>query len=252
MQKLRSIIVENDPKSLSLLLSLIADYCPEIEIVATTKTIKNATMQIVNQQPDLVFLDLELDDGLGFDVLYQLPYSKFKTIVISGFYQYALDAFKFGVIHYLLKPVSIKDLRIAIDRVLHPDTIDGIHKQEKKLTGNNTSSPKKIQISTNNGIEIINLHDIEYFKADGSYTIIHFKNKTSLIASKHLKSFESILTESNFYRVGRSHIINLDCIKVYNKHSGGKITMVSGSSVIVPRRNKNDFMEYLNSYLVAF
>ena len=206
MQKLRSIIVENDPNSLSILLSLISDFCPEIEIVSTTNNVKDATKQIVNHQPDLVFLDLELDDGHGFDILYQLPSKHFKTIVISGFGKYALDAYKFEVAHYLLKPVSIRDLRIAIDRVLHPDKGNSNQKQENKLPADIYSPAKKIKVSTGNGIEIINLHEIEYLQADGSYTIFHYRNKTSCIMSKHLKYFESILNEDNFYRVGRTPV----------------------------------------------
>ena len=249
MQKLKSILVENDPKSLALLLSLISDYCPEIDVVSTATNIQDATRQILNQQPDLVFLDLELDDGFGFNMLHEIPGKKFKTIVTSGYSQYALDAFEFDVVHYLLKPVGIKDLRIAVDRVLHHD--NGVRNQ-KETGGTRTYSPfsqKKIQVPTNEGIKLINLNEIEFLEADGCYTIFHFINRTSMMTSKHLKSFESVLSGDNFYRISRSYIINLDCIKLYNKQSGGKVTMGSGSTVIIPRRNKNEFLKYLNTYL---
>ena len=249
MQKLKSIIVENDPKSLSLLLSLISDYCPEIQVLSTATNIQDATKQILNQQPDLIFLDLELDDGLGFDVLYQIPGKSFKTIVTSGFSQYALDAFKLEVAHYLLKPVCIKDLRVAIDRILIHDHEDRTLNAIKETRENNTFSQKKIQVSTNEGIKLIKLNEIEFLEADGSYTIFHFIDKCSMLTSKHLKSFVSLLSGDNFYRVGRSYIINLDCIKIYNKQSGGKISMGSGSTIIIPRRKKDEFLEYLNTYL---
>ena len=249
MQKLKSIIVENDPKSLSLLLSLISDYCPEIQVLSTATNIQDATKQILNQQPDLIFLDLELDDGLGFDVLYQIPGKSFKTIVTSGFSQYALDAFKFEVAHYLLKPVCIKDLRVAIDRILTHDNEDRTHNAIKETRENKTFSQKKIQVSTNEGIKLIKLNEIEFLEADGSYTIFHFIDKCSMLTSKHLKSFVSLLSGDNFYRVGRSYIINLDCIKIFNKQSGGKISMGSGSTIIIPRRKKDEFLEYLNTYL---
>ncbi|MBN1183479.1 MAG: LytTR family transcriptional regulator [Bacteroidales bacterium] len=108
---------------------------------------------------------------------------------------------------------------------------------------------KKIQISTGEGIKLINLNDIEYFEADGSYTKIHFIDKNFILSSKHLKNYESVLSERNFYRIGRTHIINLDCIKGYNKHTGGPISMENGCIIVIPRRKKEEFINYLNSYL---
>ncbi|MBN1183478.1 MAG: response regulator [Bacteroidales bacterium] len=133
MQKLKTIIVENDPKSLSLLLSLISDYCPELDVTATVTNIQDAVKQILHQQPGLVFLDMELDDGAGLDVLNQIPVKNFKTIIISGFSEYAINAYQFEVTHYLLKPVSIRDLRIAIDRVLPSENkIENTNKKNRK------------------------------------------------------------------------------------------------------------------------
>jgi len=249
MQKLKTIIIENDPKSLSLLLSLISGYCPELNVVATATNIQDATKIILNHQPALVFLDIELDDGTGFDVLYQVPDKKFKTIVVSGFKRYACDAFRFEITHYLLKPVCVRDLRIAVERVLQHGKSAGDHNKITETTEHARFSKKKLQVSTNEGIKLINLNEIEYLRADGSYTMLHFINKGSIIASRHLKSFESALCGSNFYRLGRTHIINLDCVKVYNKQSGGKITMMNGDTIIIPRRKKDDFLQYLNSYL---
>ncbi len=249
MQKIKSIIVENDPKSLSLLHSLILDYCPEIEVVSTASTIQDATKQIILQHPDLIFLDIELDDGIGFDVLHQIPDQKFKTIVISGYGQYAFDAFKFDIAHYLPKPVCLRDLRVALERVMSHKDITEHQKEKIETIGQNTYSQKKIQVSTDVGIKLINVNEIEFLEADGCYTLFHFSDKNSLISSKHLKNFECVLSGNNFYRIGRSHIINLDCIKVYNKHSGGKITMRSGSTIIIPRRNKDEFLKYLTTYL---
>ncbi len=248
MQKIKSIIVENDPKSLSLLLSLISDYCPEIHVVSTATNIQDATKQIVLQHPDLIFLDIELDDGIGFDVLHQIPDQKFKTIVISGYSQYAFEAFNFDVAHYLLKPVCIRDLRVAIDRAMSHNNIP---EHQKETREQSAYSRKKIQVSTDVGIKLIDINDIEFLEANGCYTLLNFSDKSSIISSKHLKNFECALSGNNFYRIGRSYIINLDYIKVFNKQSGGKITMRSGCTILVPRRNKVEFLNYLNSYLMT-
>ncbi|MBN2610402.1 MAG: response regulator transcription factor [Bacteroidales bacterium] len=246
MHKLKCIVVENDPKSLSLLLSLITDYCPELEPVSSVSNIKDATREILARKPDVVFLDIELDDGTGFDVLNQVPDKKFSVIVTSGHSHYAFDAFKFEVAHYLLKPVSIRDLRIALDRVLqHYDS-------QKEIVMTGTGVNQKIQVNTSEGTKIYNLKEIEFFQADGCYTNIFFTNKNPVIVSKHLKSFESVLSANNFYRIGRKYIINLDCVKAYTAHSGGTITMENGSRVSIPRRNKHEFIKYLNSYLKDF
>lgn len=249
MTRLKTIIVENDPKSLSLLLDLISDYCPELDVISCAKDIHDATKQILNQKPDLVFLDIELDDGSGFDLLFQIPEKNFKTIIISGHSQYAIDAFKFEITHYLLKPVGVRDLRIAVERVLQYDKNIENQQEHRDKAEYSGISKKKLQVPTNEGIKIFNLSEIEYLQADGSYTIFYFINKKSITVSKNLKSFESILSEDNFYRIGRKHIINLDCVKVYNKQSGGKITMENGCAIIVPRRKKDEFLNYMNAYL---
>ena len=251
MKKLKSIIIENDPKSLSLLSSLISDHCPELEVVSTATNIQDAVKQILHLKPDLIFLDIELNDGLGFDVLYQIPDNKFKTIIITGFSSYAFDAFKFGIEHYLLKPVSVRELRISIDRILQDDKVSENYQKINATLEHLSLSQKKIQISTNKGIKLINLNEIEFLQADGSYTVFHLTNKNSIIASKHLKNFESILSESNFFRIGRTHIINLDHVKIYNKFGGETITMKNGSKIVVPRRKKDEFLQYMNSYLKA-
>ncbi|MBN1184100.1 MAG: response regulator transcription factor [Bacteroidales bacterium] len=248
MQKLRTIIIENDAQSLSLLMGLIADYCPELEVIASSSNIQDATKKILNFHPDLVFLDIELDDGSGFEVLYQIPDKKFKTIVTSGYSHYAFDAFKFEITHYLLKPVCIRDLRIAVERTMQNEKITESHKPDVDKT-TTLSSKKKIQVATNEGIKLINLCEIEYFQADGSYTNIYLLTKEKLLISRHLKNFEMVLTENNFYRIGRTHIINMDYIKAYNIHSGGTITMQNGDTIIIPRRKKDEFIQYFNSYI---
>ncbi len=137
-------------------------------------------------------------------------------------------------------------MRIAIDGILPHD--NGVRNQ-KETREYSTFSQKKIQVSTNVGIKLIDVSEIEFLKADGCYTLLRFTDKSTIISSKHLKNYECVLSDNNFYRIGRSYIINLDCITIYNNHSGGNITMRSGCAILVPRRNKVEFLKYLTTYL---
>ena len=218
-----------------------------IVIVDVAHSAIEGVKAVNTHQPDLVFLDIEMPGGNGFDFLESFSKINFKIIFTTAYNEYALQAIKFSALDYLLKPVSKEDLQIALEKFFNAKQSAVQTEQLQYLKENfaNSSAPKKIAIPESESITFVDTSSIVRCKSEGSYTQIYLKNGQKLLASKPIGDFEELLKDAGFFRIHRSHLINTNEIKKYVKGEGGYIILTDGSEVEVSRRKKQAFLELI-------
>lgn len=249
---LRAVIVEDEKHSRETLKNLLEEFCIDISIEGMAASVSDAVSTISKVQPDVVFLDIELQSGTGFDVLSQLKTVNFEVIFTTAFEQYAIKAVKFSSLDYLLKPIDLEELQSAVEKARQSKNQVVYKKQLETLMLNlKQQKPKlnKICLATSDGFEFIEVNDILYCKAEGSYTAFILKNSEKLLVSKHLKEYENLLLEQDFMRVHNSFLINLKEVKKYVKSDGGYIIMNNSDNVSISRSKKEDFIQVMSSFM---
>ncbi len=249
---LKAIIVEDEKNSRETLKNLLEEFCVDVKVIETAASVDEAVTKIAALHPDVVFLDIELQTGTGFDVLSQLRDINFEVIFTTAFEQYAIKAVKFSSLDYLLKPIDLEELQKSIEKAKKKKNQEVYKKQLETLMLNlKQQHPKlnKICLSTADGFEFINTADILYCKAEGSYTTFILNNNSKLLVSKHLKEYESLLLEQQFMRVHNSFLINLNEVKKFVKSDGGYIIMNNNDTVSISRAKKDDFLELMNNLM---
>lgn len=244
-----AIIIDDEQHCIDRLSNLLdKDFAKDIELLGNFSTIEEGIQGIKKMRPELVFLDVQINDKTGFDLLKQIDKINFEVIFTTAFEKYAVQAFKFSALDYLLKPVDADDLKQAItklkEKISHTETsnkFDVLFHNLKNVQG----SSKKICVPVINGLVVLQVSDIIRCQSDVNYTTIFMKDKQKLMVAKTLKEFEEMLAEYNFFRVHNSHLINLNYIKSYNKGKGGFITMIDNSSIEVSTRRKDEFLKKL-------
>ncbi|HEY4286452.1 MAG TPA: LytTR family DNA-binding domain-containing protein [Puia sp.] len=245
---IRTVLVDDETDSIRILQRLLENYCPQVIIVGTAGGVETALPLIRETRPDLVLLDIEMAQGNAFDLLNQLQPIDFKVIFVTAFDNYAVRAFKYSAVDYLLKPVDIDDLRNAISRVeKKPDEYTIV--QQMKMLLDNVGTlrlpQQKMAIPTINGLIFITVQDIIRFEAKGNYTSIYLSRGEPILATRTVKDYEEILPETIFCRIHNSHIINLSRIKKYQKGRGGSVEMEDGSVIEVASRRRDEFLRRL-------
>jgi two-component system, LytTR family, response regulator len=249
---LKAIIVEDEKHSRETLKNLLEEFCTDINVIDSAASVNEAVTKISESNPDIVFLDIELQTGTGFDVLTQLKDIKFEVIFTTAFEQYAIKAVKFSSLDYLLKPIDIEELQDAVEKARTKKNQNVYKKQLETLMLNlKEQKPKlnKICLATSDGFEFVNVNNIIYCKAEGSYTSFVLHNNTKLLVSKHLKEYESLLLEQDFMRVHNSYLINLKEVKKYIKADGGYIIMNNNDTVSISRSKKEGFLEIMSALM---
>jgi two-component system LytT family response regulator len=245
---IRTVIVDDEIDSIRVLQRLLETACPNVDLVGKADGVETGLLMIQTSRPDLVFLDIEMTKGNAFDLLNQLQPLNFRVIFVTAFDNYALRAFKYSAVDYLLKPVDMDDLRNAVERVSSELLEKSMVEKMQALLENVSTlqlSRQKMAIPTINGLIFVTIEDIIRLEAKGSYTIIYLGNKEQVMATRNIKEYEDLLPETIFCRVHNSHIINLQNIQKYNKGRGGYITMEDGSSIEVATRRREEFLRRL-------
>ena len=246
MRTISAVIIDDEPGNVFTLVELVKQYCPRVSIAGTAPDALKGYDLIVQIKPDLVFLDIEMPYGNAFDLLDKLLPVSFEVIFVTAFNDYAIKAFKYAALDYLLKPVNINELKEGINKVSKRLEEKNINTRVSSLLDNLRSESavaQKIALPTIEGCSFENVNDIMYLQAEGSYTYIYCKEKTKLLVSKSLKEFEEILPAASFCRIHHSSIININFVKKYFKGRGGYVQMEDGTSIEISIRKKNDFFE---------
>jgi two-component system LytT family response regulator len=245
---IRTVLVDDEIDSIRVLQRLLEDYCPEVAIVGKADGVEIGVHVIQSTKPDLVFLDIEMTQGNAFDLLNQLQPVDFQVIFVTAFDNYAIRAFKYSAVDYLLKPIDIDDLRNALDRVTQKTQGKSLLNQMETLLYNVETfqlTQQKMAVPTLTGLVFIPIKDIMRFEAKGSYTTIFLNNSEQIIATRNIKEYEDLLPAAIFCRIHNSHIVNLHKIRKYHKGRGGYVIMEDGTNIEVASRRREEFLQRL-------
>ncbi len=247
-KSIKVLIVEDEAHSIASLKKLLEDYCPQVEVLGEATTVKQAVEKINLLKPQLVFLDIALPDGDGFEVLERISNKFFHVIFITAYDKYAVRAFEFSALHYLLKPVSSDDLQNAVKRFDNLNEKSNLDKKLAVLNENFNGKHKKLILPTTEGLRIIKLNELIRCEASRNYTTCYLVNSKEQVVSKSLGIFEEILSDYHFVRVHNTHLINLKYVSNYIKGKGGIIVMKDKTEIHVSKAKKSEFLEELKSY----
>lgn len=219
---LRAVIVDDEKQVIKDLTGMLEMFCEKLEVVGTASTSSEAKTIIQEKRPDVVFLDIQIDEKTGLELLGEIGAVDFQVIFVTAHQHYAIDAFKFSAIDYLLKPVDPEELVNAVDKALEVSNQKTITSQINALVHNlgQEFKPKKIVLTDLEGVHIIDVPDILWCHANGSYTEFQLENGQKMVVSKHLKTYEKLLDKYGFYRVHRSYLLNGNSIVKVDRSQG--------------------------------
>jgi len=244
---IKSIIVEDELNNRENLQYILKEHCPFVEVVAICSSALEGRQKILEHQPDLVFLDVEMPGGDGFSMLESLPNLNFEVIFVTAFTSYAVKAIKFSALDYIVKPIDTMELLKAIDKASQKikekkenarmvNLLENQHKEGNK---------KILALPLSDKIEFVEVANIIRCQADSNYTLFYLKNEEKLLISKTLKEYDELLTPFNFLRVHQSHLINLEEVKSFIKTDGGYILMKDGANITISRQRREMVMHKL-------
>lgn len=242
---IRTVVIEDEELSRRMLLTMLTEHCRQIHVVAEADSVDSGLAAIAELKPQLVLLDIELKSATSFEILEQLPEINFELVFTTAFDHYALKAIKFCAIDYLLKPIDLNELKIAVSKAEKRLNREYLNKNLEVLLNNIKSSSQnnhRIALSTLEGLLFVNVSDIVYCESSGPYTHFIFKHADKIITSKHLKEYEDLLSGYDFFRIHKSYLVNLHEIEKYIRGDGGQLIMSNGDSLSVSKQRKVGFL----------
>jgi len=247
---IKAVIIDDEQLAIESLQWEIENFSNDVKIIESFTNPKEAVSGINYLKPDLVFLDIEMPEIDGFQLLQLLDYHNFDLIITTAYNQYAIQAFKANAIDYLLKPIDPDDLLQAIEKVkirqLNNNSTKNIENVLNKLITNDLNQNKKIPLSLNSKIILVEPSEILYCKSDGSYTTVFLKDNENHIVSKSIKHFEEILPRKSFLRIHKSFIVNLREIKEFLKHGNGEVVLSNDKIIPVSRTQRQTVLDALH------
>jgi two-component system LytT family response regulator len=250
-RKLRTLIVDDEPNAVDLIFSIIGEYCPDLEVIGKAYDVPEGVRIINEKKPDLVFLDVEMPNGTGFDLLNQFPDKDFDVVFITAFNHYAIKAIKFSAVDYILKPINIKEFIESVNKVVQKRSENKTQNNEnlKVLFENlRSGSPSRLAIPTADGMEYLNPKEIIRIEADRSYSWFYLTGNRKILVSRHLKEFQELLSDRYFFRSHNSHLINLKYVRKYVRKEGGFIEMQDGEQIPISRNRKDLFLIHMSRF----
>lgn len=247
---IKVLTIDDEPKNLRIMSELLSVYCREVNHVGEADNIETAIQLISELQPDLVLLDIEMPHGNAFDLLDMLMPVNFEIVFVTAFDEYALRAFRYSAMDYLLKPVSIEELQQAIDKANERASAKELNKRLSSFVENRSEhkeEAKKIAVPLlTKGYEFIRMGDILYCEAKGGYTYLFTKDNKHFISSTTLKKYEETFSDKLFLRVHNSCLVNLKKVTKYIAGRGGVLIMENGEEIEVAVRRKDELLSRLN------
>ncbi|MEO6231651.1 MAG: response regulator [Ferruginibacter sp.] len=248
---IRCILIDDEADSLEVMEMLLTTYCPQVKIEAVCNSAEKGIEAINQYKPDVVFLDIEMPNMNGFDMLEKFDELFFDVVFVTAYHQFAIKAFRFSALNYLLKPVDPDDLVKTIDRVEKKKAAP-LKEQMELLMQHMRSAEKqtisRIALTTSDGLLFVSTADIIFCESDSNYTKVVLKEDKKILVSKPMKEIDETLSGPDFYRIHNSFLINLKHIKKYVRSDGGYVVMNNGSVVSISRTKKNEFVELFSKF----
>ena len=248
-QLLTAFIIDDEFRSREVIILMLKKTFPYINIVGQAANVHDAFEGIYQTKPQLVFLDVQLQNETGFDLLDKLPEIKFEIVFTTAHSEHAVKAFRYSALDYLIKPIDANELKAAVEKAIHriSSAQFSVNEQVKMLhyhLNDEKKFPDKIAIPTPEGLVFISVKEIIYCRGLGNYTEFMLVDEQKLISSHTLKNYEEILDSGFFFRAHKSYLINLGYIKKYIRGEGGTVVMSNGHEVEIARRNKTAFLNF--------
>ncbi len=241
---IRAIIIDDEKLARDVICNYLNEYCPDVKVVAQASSVSTAYAAIQKASPELIFLDVEMPDGQGFDLLNMFEKIDFKIIFVTAYSEYAIKAFRFSAVDYLLKPIKIDELVDAVARVRSAGPA-GINAEilNSLLTNLRSNSPRQSTLIIPNikGFEVLKVSEIIMCQADGYCTNFHLSGNRKVVSSRNLKHFDGLLEDQNFLRVHHSFLVNLDHVTGYTRQ--GEILLSEGQKAFLGDSYKNEFVK---------
>ena len=251
MGNLKILIVDDEQPVREMLQKVVEVYCAGVEVCGSVASVKQGLEAIKKLKPDILFLDINLPDGSGFDLVNQPEADIPKTIFITAYDEYAIQAFRISAVDYILKPINIDELIAAVEKCKDQVERENLSDKLKVLVqniNNSKNDEKKIVLKTLESIYIVKVTDIVRCEADHNYTEFYLQSGEKLLVSKTLKEFETMLAGYGFLRTHQSHLINLNYIARFDKTDGGELVLTDNSRVPVSVRKRDELFELFNQF----
>lgn len=245
---IQAVIIDDERHSRATLKNMLEKFCPEVQLIDEADGYKTGVEVIRKLKPDVIFLDIQMPDGSGFRVLEDTRDENYGVIFTTAYDNFAIKAFKYSALDYLLKPIDAEELQNSVKKVkknINRDTNPGIDVLLESLK--ESKQPEKIVLSTFEGMHVVEIDQIIRCQSDNYYTRFYFKDNKELMVSKTLKEYEQLLKEHNFIRPHKSHLVNIKYIKSYIKVAGGHILLTNDEQIPVSRRKKEMVLQVLNN-----
>lgn len=246
---MKAVIIDDENRTRELIAKMVDSFGLGITTYPVGENVETGIRAIEEIKPQLVFMDIQMPDGTGFDVLKQIQYKDFELVFITAHEEFAIQAIKFSALDYILKPVDAEELRMAVERAI--ENI-GHKKEESQLEAlqNNMqpSHKRKLVLKTHESVHVVDLDTIIRCEADRNYTSFFLKDGKKILVSKTLKDYETLLSGHNFFRVQQSHLINMNYVDRFDKKNGGSVVMKDGSEVPLSSAKRDLFFKILENY----
>lgn len=242
------LIIDDENRTRELIAKMIDSFGLDVQAIPEGENVQSGIAAIKKHQPDIVFLDIQMPDGTGFDVLASIPEKPFEVIFITAHEEFAIKAIKFSALDYLLKPVDLSELKSSLEKAINTVDDKSEHEQFEVLQNNmNPNEKKRLVLKTQESVHVIELDQIIRCESDRNYTSFFLLDNKRILVSKTLKEYEMLLSGHNFLRVQQSHLVNLNYIDRYDKKDGGAVVMKDGSEVPLSPAKREVFFQRLEN-----
>jgi two-component system, LytTR family, response regulator len=244
----KALIIDDEQRTRELIAKMIESFGLDIQAIPAGENVQSGIKAIEEHKPDLVFLDIQMPDGTGFDLLKSIPNKNFEVIFITAHEEFAIKAIKFSALDYILKPVDPEELQAAVERALENMNTPKEAPQFEALQNNiNPTQKKRLVLKTQESVHVVELDQIIRCEADRNYTSFFLTEGKKILVSRTLKEYETLLTGHSFLRVQQSHLINLDYVERYDKGNGGSVVMKDGSEVPLSAAKRDIFFQIIEN-----
>ncbi len=244
---IRVTLIDDEQDSLESLKLFLNELFDDIEVVGEAENVESGLQLIKLTKPELIFLDVNMPDGTGFDLLESLPDKNISVIFVTAYDYYAITAFRYSAIDFILKPIDPELLSKAVEKFRRKEDYSTLQQRLLNLL-ENKNSPKKIALPTSLGYKFVLTENIRRCESNGGYTCFHLYTDEKILVCNSIKEYDELLAGNNFYRVHQSHLVNLKYVKEYKKGEGGSTTLDDNTEIIIARRRKEGFLSAMMNY----